>query len=349
MSERKYKTDLIPDEKGYVWYDARQEPFDLYGFYSSDPFRRMPDEVAAKANNGVLNQNGHTTGVRVRFSTDSENIRIRVKLSSLMKANSINPLAKGSFDLYEDTDFGSRFAALFKVDSDKNPLDYEEAVKPHHKGFRSYTLNFPLFANVTDLKIGLSADAKLDHGRKYRSYLPIVFYGSSITHGICASRPGLIYENFVSRALDMDYINLGYSGSAKAEPAVREYIAGMDMSVFVCDYDHNAPDENYLRETHLPLYLAVREKHPDIPYIMLTRPDFIYSVAASIPRREVIFDTFKYARAHGDKNVYYIDGDGLFMGFNEDNCTSDSCHPNDIGFMKMGEAVAAVIKRALTR
>ena len=84
------------------------------------------------------------------------------------------------------------------------------------------------------------------------------------------------------------------------------------MLAFVADYDHNAPKVDYLAETHCRMYKIIREKNPDLPYIMLSRPDFQKSRADSIARRNVVIDTYRYALAQGDKNIYYIDGESIF-------------------------------------
>lgn len=140
----------------------------------------------------------------------------------------------------------------------------------------------------------------------------------------------------------MDHINLGFSGNGKAEDAIVAYMASLDMAVFVSDYDHNAPDVAYLEKTHCKMYQAIREKHPDVPYIMLSKPNY-YSYQRPLAgtlknraRRAVILDTFQYALAQGDENVYFIDGERLLPN---DACTVDALHPNDLGFYFMAETV----------
>jgi hypothetical protein len=145
----------------------------------------------------------------------------------------------------------------------------------------------------------------------------------------------------------MDFVNLGFSGSAKGELSMAEYIAGLDMSLSVYDYDHNAPDVEYLRATHQKMYDRIREKHPTIPYVMISRPDYFPNEKESIARRQVVVDTYHYAIGKGDQNVYYIDGASIFRGPFEDSCTVDGCHPNDLGFSKMAEAIYPILCRAL--
>ena len=213
-----------------------------------------------------------------------------------------------------------------------------------------YTVNFPHFAEVKKMYIGLKKGYKLGKGKKYRNEKPVIFYGSSITHGAAAGRPGNTYENFISQKYNLDYINLGFAGHAKGEQVFAEYIACLPMSVFVCDYDHNAPNLEHLENTHYPFYETIRKKYPDIPYIMISRPDAnINSITRDKPdeRRDIIRRSYEKARSMGDHNVYFIDGHTLFEGEFYESCTSDGCHPNDIGFMRMADKIGAVIAKAM--
>ena len=121
------------------------------------------------------------------------------------------------------------------------------------------------------------------------------------------------------------------------------------MSAFFADYDHNASLQG-LRDTHLKMYQKIREKHPDIPYIMMSRIDADCGCIwydDTINRRRVILDTLNYALDHGDRNVYFIDGESMFRGDYEDCCTVDTVHPNDYGFLRVAENVEGLFHRLI--
>lgn len=172
---------------------------------------------------------------------------------------------------------------------------------------------------------------------------PMVYYGSSITQGACASRPGNCYQGYICRAFNCDYINLGFSGNAKAEDEIIEYIKSLDMSIFVCDYDHNAPSAEHLKNTHEKMFKAIREAHPDIPIIIMSAPIWNPSGAWK-ERRDIVEQTYKNARATGDENVYFIDGKAL-MSLCENNGTVDNCHPTDLGFYSMAQVLGDLIEK----
>jgi len=210
---------------------------------------------------------------------------------------------------------------------------------------REFTINFPLYTEVTELYVGVYDDAEILPPRQYKIEKPVVFYGSSITQGGFASRPGNAYESILSRRFDFDFINLGFAGRCKGEPEMAEYISKLDMSVFVCDYDYNAPTPEHLEETHANLYKTVRATHPELPVVFMTRPKINLSEKER-ERLEIIKATYEKAKANGDKNVYFIDGKKLMALAGTDG-TVDNVHPNDLGFASMARAVGDILETIL--
>lgn len=334
-------------------YDVREEPFSLYGFYDpygQEIFRRLPREVALATNPGVSRLAEESVGGRVRFSTDSSYIAIKAVMP-VVGRNSHTPLeASAGFDLYEDYDgFGeSKFIKAFLP---KYTLDggYEQVIEiPGERKMRYFTINFPIHSRVSELYVGIEENANLGEGLKYRNKKPIVIYGSSIVHGTGATRPGLVYSNMLIRRLNMDIMNLGFSGNAKGEDAIVDYMRELDMSIFVCDYDHNAPNPEHLKNTHQRMFERFREVKPDVPYVVISRPNVAtYTASAPYERRDIIYDTFRAARERGDERVWYIDGESFFLGANENDCTIDTVHPNDMGYSLMADEIECVIRKIM--
>jgi len=346
---RTVSVDTKLKESDVVFYDIKSDPFKVYGLYNyreEKVYKRLPDDVAAATSKGVSILALDTAGGRVRFSTDSEYVAINAAMPFVSHLSHMPLTGSGGFDLYIDSDGGSRYFKTFKPDSGIT-VGYESVLHFGSRKMRNITINFPSYNHVNELYIGLQKDARVGMGAAYLSKLPVVFYGSSITQGACSSRPGLIYENFISRKYDLDYIDLGFSGNGRAELPIVNYMATLPMLAFVSDYDHNAPDAEYLRETHFRMYEIIREAHPDIPYIMVSRPDCLVSADSGYARKAVIIDSYREARARGDKNVYFIDGEGIFRGPYEDSCTVDGTHPNDLGMAKIAEAIGRMLERAL--
>lgn len=337
-----------------LWYDVRKAPFSLHGFWEpcTEPFfRRVQPDVAEATSEGVNKLSRESAGGRVRFSTDSPYIAVRAKYRVVGRSSHLTLVSTSGFDLYTDGEFGSRFIKEFRMPYDMTDR-YEAIVSVGGEVMRSYTINFPVHAVVESLEIGLKPSAQIGEARPYRDIKPVIFYGSSIVHGTAASRPGTIYPSIISRDMNLDFCNIGFSGMAKGETVLAEWMADLPMSVFVCDYDHNAPNTDHLKATHYPLYETIRSKNPDVPYIMITRPDYWTCPTIQeqiLERRDIIMESYLKARAAGDKNVYFIDGLSFFAGDHQYECSLDGVHPNDFGFVRMAQVIGTVIRHALER
>ncbi len=338
-------------ESDIRFYDVRKRPFEGYGLYNfkREPvFRRMPDPVAEAAGEKIRILNLDTAGGRVRFSTDSAYVSIQAVMPYVKVFPHMTLAGTSGFDLYIDENGKSAYYKTFVP-----PVGMQNGYESIHyfpdRRMRNITINFPLYNPVNALYIGLQKDAAVGKGARYAIPKPILYYGSSITQGGCASRPGNSYEAIISRRLNCDHINLGFSGNALAEDAVVDYMAGLQSSVFVCDYDHNAPDADYLEATHEKLYQKFRSGSPNVPIVFVTRPDFENGVSLNILRRDVIYATYIRALKNGDKNVYFIDGERLFQQNDRDCCTVDGCHPNDVGFLRMAETIGLVVETVLKK
>ena len=337
----KIETDLHISD--VVWYDAKGEDFVTYGIAESEEgYLRLPEEVAKATSEGVAALFDNTSGVRVRFCTNSPYVAIKAVFSRVCTFPHMPLSGTSGFDLYREKEkrqfyLGTYIPPVGKKEGFAGVIDCNTSLEAVN-----YILNFPLYNPVSKLYIGLRAGSELQTPDGYFNKKPVVFYGSSITQGGCASRPGTCYQNFLSRALDMDYLCLGFSGSARGEKTIAEYMSELSMSAFVSDYDHNAPDSRYLQNTHFALYETIRKKNPDLPYIMMGHPS--KGIGEPVERRKVIMESYIKALETGDKNVYFIDGDALFSGDEDDACTVDGCHPNDLGFYRMAQGILPVLK-----
>lgn len=337
-------TDIM--REGAIFHDVRKAPFALYGLERAEdaslPFHRLDPTVAEATSAGVTELNYHTAGGRVRFATDSPYILLYCETAKPMTCMPHMPFSGSQgFDLYVKRGDAEVFRKTFFPPMDAlGKTEFSGVLDTHVQGMTSYTLDFPLYGTCKRLLIGLAPDAKLTAGEAYEEALPVVFYGSSITQGGCASRPGTCYTARLSRRFGFDYRNLGFSGCAKGEPAIVDYMATLPMRAFVCDYDHNAPTLEHLQATLPNVYEKIRTAHPDIPFLFLSSP----GADCGLARRDYIFSVYKNARMAGDKNVYFVDGAEMYHGDLSTDCTVDGCHPTDLGFYRMYETVAAYMK-----
>lgn len=336
---------------GMKFYDVTEKPFKIYGLIKPDEncgmFKRMPPEIAEKVSESVRDLNVNTAGGRVRFKTNSPYIAIHAEFPYAGRMTHFAITGSVGFDLYNEVDGVERYAGTFIPPWSDTPLKEYESIIDLGEGTHSVTINFPLYSAVSKLYIGLDEKSDIFEHDEYKHAEPVVYYGSSITQGGCASRPGMNYESIISRDLDTDYVNLGFSGSAKAEDAIAEYISGLKMSVFVYDYDHNAPSAEYLRNTHKKMFDKIRSVQPDLPIVIMSAPVIDNADAKWTERKGIVRDTYREAVDAGDKNVYFIDGATLLLPYAKYDGTVDGCHPTDLGFTCMAKNVEKVLEKIL--
>lgn len=341
------------NEPDIVWLDAKQAPCSLHGVtYDAEQgcYVRMPQKVADTVSKGVAALNRCTAGGRIRFKTDSSFLAIRAVQKNRAAMPHMPRTGQSGFDVYRKNEagFDTYYASLIP------PADVKEGFSSPKKtdgAYREYTINFPLYDEVSELYIALKKDARIAPPDPYEISAPIVYYGSSITQGGCASRPGNSYQAMISRRMNADYVNLGFSGCGKAEREMADYLADIcqNASALVCNYDWNAPTEEYLQATHLPLYRTVREKNPTLPILVLSEPEIVLYPQKMAPRLEIIRRTYLTARAEGDERIWFLPGNKIYEGEHWDACTVDGCHPNDLGFFRMATAIEPYLREMLTK
>lgn len=345
--DKNFAVESNIDCTGLKIYNGENAPFKIYGVKKeNDYFLRMPDDIAKTVSEGVSLLNRHTSGGRIRFMTDSKEIAVIVKKDGTKRIGVNQSLyGSGGLDIYANINGEERYVNTVKPTM-KDFVTISLRCPLIGTGMRTVTVNFPLYDVVKEIYIGLPENAVIREAPEYKISTPIVYYGSSITQGGCASLPGTCYQSIISRDLDADFVNLGFSGNARGEDEIAEYIAGLKMSCFVYDYDHNSPSEEHLQNTHEKMFKTIRNKNPELPVIMVTRPKY-YLSESEIVRNKIIRATYENAVASGDRNVYFIDGRDFFDKTTRNICTVDGCHPNDVGFYKMAILIEEYLKKAL--
>mgnify|MGYP000091793048 CR=1 FL=1 len=328
-------------------YSCADSPLKVFGipfFDKKRTFERIPPELRAKLlMPDILGR--RCPGARIGFRTDAEAFTVKVVLKTLEM--DVGMSLYGCQAIYVMV--GNRADSYLA--GHMFPADYQT---------KSFELTFhkrPVMEDVTlwllrneeieSVDVFFPDRAIVEEPTPYR-YGKVLYYGSSITEGGSATSVVNNYPALLSRWLDMDFYNFGFSGNAKGEPEMADYINTIDMSVFVLDYDHNAPTPEHLRSTHEPFFLKIREKHPNMPILLLSRPNFnFYDVDDSEERRAIIETTYRNAILRGDNHVYYIDGEALFGVEDRQLCTVDRTHPNDLGFYRMAKTILPVMKAML--
>ncbi len=338
----------------FTYYNPYEKPFSFEGFpwytHNGNKIYRLPiehKELYTRQQDGLSN---HSAGGVLRFKTNSEKLSIKASFEGISRFPHMQLTGSAGFDVYKKEGDTWRFIAnLFPNTLTDNYTDKQCNIQSGGQ-MCEYIIYMPVYSIVEKCAVGVETGAEILPPNPHKIEKPVLFYGSSITQGACSSRPGTSYTARLTRAVDAELINLGFSGNALGESYMAEFIASLDLSVFVLDYDWNAPTPEHLENTHKPFFDIFRKKHPDTPVIIISAP---YVNAAKkeeiMYRRDIIKATYDAAVASGDKNVYFVDGTTFFEGAEISDFSVDLSHPNDYGFALMTEKILPVLEKALEK
>lgn len=341
--------------EGIAWYDPKEEPFELTGFewISEDRvYRRLPVNPEWKIREAVDHLANHTAGGQIRFKTNSKRILVRVELRERSGMYHMPATGQSGFDLYMLDSGVQRYLKTTRFPHDT--LRYQvELFNVNQEEMRSFTLNFPLYNGVNSVKIGVEEGVALEAPLPFKIPGKIVIYGTSITQGGCVSRPGMAYSNIISRNMDTQLVNLGFSGNGRGEPALAHLINQIEgTSMIILDYEANANET--ITSSIGPFIEILREKHPGIPILIMSKTRYT-SAQEGTPVFELLMsnrdfqkDLVAKRRSGGDKNIHFMDG-SLIYGEDYYECTVDGSHPNDLGSYRIANALISKIKEILKK
>jgi hypothetical protein len=354
----------VREESGIAWYDIRDFGIEGQGWNdTAAPFDRLPARAEKTVRPPVWNLSRNSTGLCVRFVTESTEIRAKWTLTSKNLAMPHMPATGVSgLDLYYRDEKGAwRWLANGRPAAMTNVQTLATGIPT---GKREYLLYLPLYNGVSAVEVGIPKGNSTSKAADYseRRYFPrvagerpapakpIVFYGTSITQGGCASRPGMVHTAILQRRLDVPVINLGFSGNGTMDLPIAELMAEVDASVYVIDCLPNM-NAKQVEERADEFVRTLLRKRPNTPIVLVE--DRSYSNATLLPgareRNRTNREALKkvYDRLIADKagGVHYIKGDTLLGS--DDEGTVDSSHPTDLGFVRQADAMQKVIEPLL--
>ena len=339
-----------PEPDATAWHDVQGWGLEGRGWSQAERFfDRLPAKAKGKVRDAVWDLSRHSAGMCARFETDATAIRARYTLTSSGLAMPHMPATGVSgLDLYAQ-DSAGRWRWLAAARPDHGPKLEVGLIDGIEPGRRAYMLYLPLYNGVESLEIGVPARAYFKP-LPPRSQRPIVFYGTSITHGGCASRPGMAYPAILGRRLDRPTVNLGFSGNGTMDPEVGALLAELDAAVYVIDCLPNMSAAMVAERTE-PLVRQLRTARPKVPIVLVE--DRTYANAPLVPghrqrhaaSRAALRTAYDRLQAAGVKGLLYVEGEGLLGTDGE--ATVDASHPTDLGMLRMADALEPILRPLL--
>ena len=335
-----------------VWHDVSKwglEGREWAGLERLRYFDRLPAEAEKTVSQAVWNLSRDSAGMMVRFKTDAEVLHVHYKLVKAVLGMPHMPATGVSgVDLYARDETGKwRWVQVTRPAAQEIKTELIKGLAP---GMREYAAYLPLYNGVEFLQIGVPQGAHFE-GLAPRQK-PVVFYGTSITHGACASRPGMVHTAILGRRFDLPVANLGFSGNGRMDLAVGAFLAKVDAAAYVIDCLPNMGPAA-VAQNCVPLVLQLRAAKPVTPILLVEdrrfTNDWITPAKARFhdDNHAALRNAFETLQKQGVSNLYYIPGDALY-GTDSEGAT-DASHANDLGFMRQADVFEPFLRKALGR
>ena len=331
---------------------AKATDFELIGKGFTDtqnPFGRLPLSIKERTRPPVWSLSKNCSGLAIRFRTNSTVIAAKWEVTGDVVMNHFAPSGIKGLDLY-----GLKNGKWQFVNSARPAGKKTTAVIIDHMAgeLMEYLLYLPLYDGLANLEIGVQPSAVIGNPEinSPQKEKPVVFYGTSITQGGCASRAGMAYPNQLSRMLDRQIVNLGFSGNGQLDPEIAEFMAGIDASCFVMDCLPNVSIAQ-MQEKYARFVEIIREKKPYVPILMVETILFphmyydqtVYSLLQE--KNATLQKIFAEQKKRHDRNIYYVKGDRLIG--NDSEGTVDGVHLTDLGFLRISQNLYPVILKLI--
>ena len=313
-------------------------------------FDRFPAAAEGKVTDAVWRLSRDSAGMMVRFKTDATAIWANYTLrSERMAGANMTAIGASGIDLYARDD-GGRWRWV-GVTRPTQQVVRQQIIAGLRPGFREYAAYLPLYNGVEQLSLGVPPEARFEP-LPPRSEKPIVFYGTSITHGASASRPGMVHTAILGRRFDRPVVNLGFSGNGRMDTAVGDLLVKIDAAAFVIDCLPNMAAAD-VRQKCIPLVKQLRAARPDTPIVLVE--DRRNTNSWILPARNqhhtenhaALRECFATLQQEGVKGLHYLGGDDL-LGHDAEGAT-DGSHPSDLGFVRQADLFEPVLHAALAK
>lgn len=336
---------------GVVWRDGFDLTVEGLGWTEdAGSYARLPQRTDGKVDGGVWDKSRGPVGVGVRFVTDATDIYVRWRLAAEPTPGPHETmLGTSGVDCYGRAEDG-RWLWVGKQDPWQLPESDGKLNQTELDGaLREYRVYLPKASEVSRLEVGVHEQFRFEPG-KPDARPPIVLYGTSICHGVGATRPGMAWPSIMQRRLDYPLTNLGFGGNGRMEPEVMEFINELDYRLLVVDCLPNMGLEQITANCPA-LIESVRKTHGDVPILFVS--DRAFGDAAFQPERaktqmgksgcqKRLVERFIEG---GDRNLHLIEPANYFGDDYEG--TVDASHPSDLGAMRMADAVEPHVRRIL--
>ncbi len=325
---------------------------------TTNPYHRVEVEKYPEFNKTEARLLQMPSGLAIAFSTNATAIYVKAEFGDVIQWSQYAPIATTSgFNLFIKNAEGEWTWAASKAHKTiPNAKNKERTSKPLpvmtglSREMKECIIYLPLYSELDGLEIGVNKGATIEA-------LPMPFrhkiavFGSSFTHGSCASGAGLTWPAFLSRSTGMQLCSFGMSGNSKLQAVMGQILGETKADAYICDAFSN-PSITQIGARIRPFIEAIRKSNPNAPIIFIntiyresrnfsarydkreqSRIDYVESVMAAV--------TKEY------KGVYFVN---VPNQTGTDHLTSaDGTHPYSYGYHRWAQAIEKPILKILKK
>lgn len=303
-------------------------------------YDRLPIAYKQIVRKPVWDLSKSSTGMSIKFRTNSTKIKVKWTVLNDNKMNHMAETGIKGLDLYYNNNKNWQYIGTGIPSGKENEYLLIDNMLSEMREFKIY---LPLYDGIEQIEVGIDSNSVIEKPEK-GNRKSIIFYGTSITQGGCASRPGMVHTNIISRKLNVDCLNFGFSGNGRMEQAIVELIAGFDPYFYVIECLPNMNPEQIINRTQV-LTKIIRKNHPVTPIVFVE--NFLYEQSvldlemhARIEKNNIALRTeYDKMIEKGFQNILYIESTNA-IGMDHEG-TVDGTHFTDLGFMRYADFLIA--------
>ena len=300
-------------------------------------YDRLPISYKEIVRKPVWDLSKSSAGMSIRFISNSKIISVKWTILNDLKMNHMAETGIKGIDLYLKNKDNWQYINTGRPKGIKNESILIDNMTEKMREFKIF---LPLYDGVVNIEVGIDSNSVIKKPLK-NNKKPIIFYGTSITQGGCASRPGMAHTNIISRKLDLDCINFGFSGNGRMEQPIAKLISESKPLFYVIECMPNMINAENVTNKTIPLVDTIRENNTEAPIILV---DYFIPTTSILDKKTeneirgmnlALKTEYEKMISNGYNNILYIKSENAIGDDNEG--TVDAVHFTDLGFLRYSD------------
>ena len=300
-------------------------------------YDRLPISYKDIVRKPVWDLSKSSAGMSIRFISNSNVISVKWTILNDLKMNHMPDTGIKGIDLYFKNKDKWQYINTGRPEGIKNESILIDNMTEKMREFKIF---LPLYDGIVNIEVGIDSESIIKKPLK-KNKKTIIFYGTSITQGGCASRPGMAHTNIISRKLDFDCVNFGFSGNGIMEQPIAKLISESKPLFYVIECMPNMINAENVTNKTIPLVDTIRENNTEAPIVLV---DYFIPTTSILDKKTeneirgmnlALKTEYEKMISEGYNNILYVKSKSAIGDDNEG--TVDGVHFTDLGFIRYAD------------